>query len=162
MKQLQMVVYSWGLGHERIIPVWLSLPEVKIMAKKIGNFRGQNITVVILFSYISCIGDVDLSAIWALPYKYSIYIACLQLSGYWRRNLICCWYTDLNSKFGENNYAVIHHPLTAHYSPNYVTCHGTYRRAWKFSLLHIHAFYIQQTNETHNLYRQNVITSCVW
>jgi len=42
----------------------------KIMAKKIRNFRGQNILVIILFSYTSYIGDMDLSAICALPYKY--------------------------------------------------------------------------------------------
>ena len=40
------------------------------MAKKIRNFRDQNILVIILFSYTSYIGDMDLSTICALPYKY--------------------------------------------------------------------------------------------
>jgi hypothetical protein len=130
-KQLQMMIYSWELDHERIMPVWLSLPGVKILAEKIRNFRGQNILVIILFSYTSYMADVDLSTIRVLPYKYCICIACLLLSGYWRRNLICCWCTDLNSKFVEN-YAIIHCPSITHFIPNYAMCNGTYGRVWKF------------------------------
>jgi hypothetical protein len=122
MKELQMRVYSWGLDHERVIPVWLSLWGVKIMAKKSRNFRDQNILVIIIFSYTSYIGDVDLSAICALPYKYLYCLSSVVRLMMKESNMLLIY--NLNSKFDKNNYAIIHHPLITHYSHNYVTCNG--------------------------------------